>query len=92
MLLYVGAKTKKNYFSHNYANTSVHNCNLYHILSNIPSYDPVLHIVQEYAVYPDYIDFLQQHAYVLAAEFAGDCLHQNTHENCKYETNINIHM
>lgn len=49
-------------------------------------------MVQEYAVYPDYIDFLQRHGYVLAAEFAGGCLHQNTRENCKYETNINTHM
>jgi len=61
----------------------------HHTLSNIPSYDPALHIVQDYAAYPDYIDFLQQHGYVLAAGFAGGCLHQNTHENCKYETNIN---
>ena len=41
-------------------------------------------MVQEYAAYPDYIDFLQQHGYALAAEFAVDCLHQNTHENCKH--------
>lgn len=43
-------------------------------------------MVQGYAVCPDCTDFLQQHGYGLVAEFGGCCLHQNTHENCKYKT------
>jgi hypothetical protein len=43
-------------------------------------------MVQGYAVCPDCRDFLQQHGYGLVVESAGGCLHQNTHENCEYET------
>jgi hypothetical protein len=62
------------------------------MVRNIPSCDPIPHMVQGYVVYPDCTDFLQQHEYVPVAESVGGCLHQNTHENCKYKTQKSAHI